>query len=127
MQTIINDMVDKTANEDGDLDRVFHALSDPTRRSMLRRVSAGSVMFKELAEPLAISKQAASKHVHVLEDAGLVVRVIEGRTTRVTLRPDTLQKIEDWVDFYRSFWTDSLETLASVVDGDPDKTERTVD
>ncbi len=113
----INHMVDNLPAQNQQLDRVFHALADPTRRSLLRRLATGSVLVKELAEPLDISKQAVSKHLHVLEDASLVVRVAEGRTTRVTLRPDTLKQVEDWVEFYRSFWTDGMEALADIVDG----------
>lgn len=120
---IINHMVDETTQQGQRLDRVFHALADPTRRSMLRRLSSGSVLVKELAEPLDMSKQAVSKHLHVLEDAGLVVRMAEGRTTRVTIRPDTLRQVEDWVDFYRGFWTDSMDALVDVVDGGLSKEE----
>lgn len=104
--------------ESSRLDSLFHALSDPTRRSILQRLAGGGALVKELAEPFAISKQAVSKHLHVLDAAGLVVRVAEGRSTRIELRSEALQHVEDWVSFFRGFWTDSLEALADVVDGD---------
>jgi DNA-binding transcriptional ArsR family regulator len=100
------------------LDTVFHALSDSTRRSILQRLAEGGVLVKDLAEPFDMSKQAVSKHLHVLEEAGLVVKVAEGRSTRVQLRPEMLRHVEDWVSFYRGFWTDSLAALASIVDGE---------
>jgi DNA-binding transcriptional ArsR family regulator len=103
-------------DEDPRLDTVFRALSDPTRRAILRRLAGGGALVKDLAEPFAMSKQAVSKHLHVLEEAGLVVKVIEGRSTRVMLRPEALRHVENWVAFYRGFWTDSLAALADIVD-----------
>jgi DNA-binding transcriptional ArsR family regulator len=100
------------------LDTVFRALSDSTRRAILRRLAGGGALVKDLAEPFAMSKQAVSKHLHVLEEAGLVVKMAEGRSTRVKLRPEVLRHVEDWVSFYRGFWTDSLAALADIVDGE---------
>jgi DNA-binding transcriptional ArsR family regulator len=111
-------MVDRSAQLDG----VFRALSDSTRRAMLQRLAGGGALVKDLAEPFAMSKQAVSKHLHVLEEAGLVVKMAEGRSTRVTLRPEMLRHVEDWVAFYRGFWTDSLAALADIVD-DPEEIE----
>lgn len=105
---------------DGDshLDTVFHALSDSTRRAILQRLAGGGALVKDLAEPFAMSKQGVSKHLQVLEEAGLVVKVTEGRSTRVILRPEALQHVQDWVAFYRDFWTDSLAALADIVDNE---------
>ena len=114
MRLIINHMVDGSFQ----LDTVFHALSDSTRRDILRRLVGGGALVKDLAQPFAMSKQAVSKHLHVLEEAGLVVKIAEGRSTRVRLRPEGLRKVEDWVSFYRGFWTDSLTALAGIVDGE---------
>jgi DNA-binding transcriptional ArsR family regulator len=100
------------------LDTVFHALSDSTRRAILQRLAGGGALVKDLAEPFAMSKQAVSKHLHVLEEAGLVVKMAEGRSTRVKLRPEVLRHVEDWVSFYRGFWTDSLAALADIVDSE---------
>lgn len=107
-------MVDRSSR----LDTVFHALSDSTRRAMLQRLAGGGALVKDLAEPFAMSKQAVSKHLHVLEEAGLVVKMAEGRSTRVELRPEVLRHVEDWVSFYRVFWTDSLAALSDIVDGE---------
>ena len=103
-------------DEDLHLDSVFHALSDSTRRAILLRLAGGSALVKDLAEPFAMSKQGVSKHLQVLEEAGLVAKVAEGRSTRVMLRPEALRHIEDWVAFYRGFWTDRLAALAELVD-----------
>jgi DNA-binding transcriptional ArsR family regulator len=108
--------------ENYQLDSVFHALSDSTRRSILRRLAGGGTLVKDLAEPFAMSKQAVSKHLHVLDEAGLVVKVAEGRTTRVELKPEALRHVEDWVSFFRGFWTDSLAALADIVDGEEEET-----
>jgi DNA-binding transcriptional ArsR family regulator len=103
-------------DEDAQLDMVFHALADPTRRAIIRRLAGGGALVKDLAEPFAMSKQAVSKHLQVLEEAGLIAKVAEGRSIRVQLRPRALRHVEDWVSFYRGFWTDSLAALANIVD-----------
>jgi DNA-binding transcriptional ArsR family regulator len=115
----INHMVVKSAQ----LDTLFHALSDATRRSILQQLAGGGALVKDLAEPFAMSKQAVSKHLHVLEKAGLVVKKAEGRSTRVRLRPKPLRQVEDWVSFYRGFWARSLVALAEVVDGEEETPE----
>jgi DNA-binding transcriptional ArsR family regulator len=96
------------------LDAVFHALSDPTRRSMLHRLLAGERTITELAEPCAMSLAGASKHVRVLERAGLVRRTIRGRTHRCRLDAAPLADARAWLERYRRYWTsrlDALETL----------------
>ena len=116
---IINYMVAESSR----LDTLFRALSDSTRRAILERLARGGALVKDLAEPFEMSKQAVSKHLHVLEQAGLVVKVPEGRSTRVTLRPEPLRQVEDWVSFYRGFWIDSLRALADIVDGNEETGE----
>ena len=86
------------------LDRTFAALADPTRRAILERLAAGEATVSELAEPFPVSIQAVSKHLKVLEGAGLIVR---GRTAQ--LRPSRLdgaplKEAADWIDGYRRFW-----------------------
>jgi DNA-binding transcriptional ArsR family regulator len=86
------------------LDRTFAALADPTRRAILGRLASGDATVSELAEPLPISIQAVSKHLKVLEGAGLITR---GRTAQ--LRPSHLEgtplkQVADWVEGYRGFW-----------------------
>lgn len=108
---------------DYSLDSVFRALADGTRRSILQRLARGDLLVKDLAEPFDMSKQAVSKHLHVLEEAGLVVKEPEGRSTRVRLQAEPLRQVEDWVSFYRDFWTGSLAALAEIVDEEEDSGE----
>jgi DNA-binding transcriptional ArsR family regulator len=93
----------------------FAALADPTRRDIvarLARVPAGSpVAVSELAEPYAISLQAVSKHVQVLERAGLIACAKEGRVRRCRLLPDRLRDIGAWLDAYRGFWEERFDAL----------------
>jgi DNA-binding transcriptional ArsR family regulator len=103
-------------DERGRLDRVFHALSDETRRAILQRLAGGGVLVKDLAVPFAMSKQAVSKHLQVLEEAGLVAKVAEGRSTRVTLEPEALRHVEVWVSFYRAFWTERVGRLEKLLE-----------
>lgn len=94
-----------------ELDRLFHALADPTRRAMLRRLADGEHNLGELAAPFAMSFPAASKHVRVLEAAGLVSRRKQGRVHRVRIEADRLRAAQAWIDFYARYWTSRLEDL----------------
>lgn len=101
------------------LDGVFHALSDPTRRAMLRSLAAGQRTISELAAPFDISFAAVSKHVRVLEGAGLLRRQIEGRTHVCRLDPAPLEAAEAWLRFYQRFWSagfDALDALLAAED-----------
>ncbi|WP_132956029.1 metalloregulator ArsR/SmtB family transcription factor [Rhizobium sp. BK251] len=91
------------------LDAVFHALSDPTRRAMLRRLAEGEQKVGELAEPFDISLAAASKHIKVLEGAGLVQREVRGRThiCRLDVRP--MHAGVEWMRHYEKFWNMRLD------------------
>ena len=73
-------------------------------------------MVTELAEPFAMSLPAVSKHLKVLERAGLVTRTVDGRIHRCALAPEPLQKAEQWIDRYRPFWEDTLEALSRYVE-----------
>src|SRR5262249_58983491 len=97
------------------LDSVFHALGDPTRRRMLRDLAGGERTVGQLAEPFAISFQAASKHIKVLENAGLIHREVRGRTHLCRLRPGPLARAHDWLSKYESFWIDRLDTLEQLL------------
>jgi DNA-binding transcriptional ArsR family regulator len=97
------------------LDGVFHALADPTRRAMLRQLAAGQRTISELAAPFRMSFAAASKHVRVLEAAGLVRRRIEGRTHVCRIEPAPLAAAEEWLRFYEGFWTARFDTLAALL------------
>jgi DNA-binding transcriptional ArsR family regulator len=93
------------------LDSVFHALSHRTRRAMLRRLAAGEHNIGELAAPHRMSFAAASKHVKVLEKAGLVRRRVDGRAHMCRLEPQLLCTADEWLRFYERFWTERLELL----------------
>jgi DNA-binding transcriptional ArsR family regulator len=101
------------------LDAVLHALSDRTRRALLKRLATGPAMVGELAKPIAMTRVAVSKHLRVLEDAQLVSRTIVGRVHRCALRPEALREVEQWLAGHRAFWTEKLEALARFAeDGD---------
>lgn len=93
------------------LDIVFRALSDATRRGMLARLALGEKTIGELAEPFAMSFAGASKHVKVLEEAGLIRREVRGRTHVCTLEPGPLASADQWLRHYERFWTSRLDTL----------------
>ena len=93
------------------LNSVFHALGDATRRQMLRKLALGERTVGELAEPFAMSLAAASKHVKALENAGLIHREVRGRTHLCRLDPGPLAGAHQWLSFYEHFWTDRLDVL----------------
>ena len=93
------------------LNTVFHALGDATRRQMLRQLSDGERTVGQLAEPFAISLAAASKHIKVLENAGLIRREVRGRTHLCRLDPGPLANAQEWLSFYERFWTGHLDVL----------------
>jgi DNA-binding transcriptional ArsR family regulator len=97
------------------LDGVFHALADPTRRGMLRSLARRERNIGELAAPYRMSLAAASKHVRVLESAGLVRRRIQGRTHVCRIEPSPLAKAEEWLRFYERFWTERLDALNALL------------
>ncbi len=96
---------------DKDLNLVFHALGDATRRQMLRDLARGERTVSQLAEPFAISLAAASKHIKALESAGLIRREIRWRTHVCRLNPEPLAGAHEWLGFYERFWTDRLGLL----------------
>ena len=94
------------------LDRTFAALADPTRRAILSQLALGDANVSELAEPFSISLPAISKHLRVLEDAGLMIRVKEGRTHHCHLHAEPLGDAVEWIEEARRFWSDRLDELA---------------
>lgn len=100
------------------LDRVFHALADPTRRAMVDSLAAGERNISELAAPFSMSFAAASKHVRVLEGAGLVRRRVVGRSHVCRLEPAPLAAANDWLRFYERLWTDQLDALDALLKAD---------
>jgi len=97
------------------LDAVFRALADPTRRSMLRTLAAGEQNIGELAAPFRMSFAAASKHVKVLEGAGLVRRHVQGRRHVCRIQPGPLAAADEWLHSYRRLWTEQLDRLDSLL------------
>lgn len=102
------------------LDGVFHALADPTRRAMLRSLAEGQQTISQLAAPYAISFTAASKHVKVLERAGLLRRRIRGRTHICQLEPQPLASADRWLRYYEQLWTTQLDALAALFEAEDD-------
>ncbi|MER9071775.1 metalloregulator ArsR/SmtB family transcription factor [Mesorhizobium sp. M0904] len=93
------------------MDAVFHALGDATRRHMLRDLADGEKTVSQLAEPFAMSLAAASKHIKALENAGLIRREVRGRTHLCRLAPGPLASAHQWLSFYERFWTGRLDVL----------------
>jgi len=106
------------------LDDVFHAIADRTRRDMLRRLAAGERTVTELAEPCAMSLAAASKHVRVLERAGLVRRTIRGRTHHCRLEARRLADAQQWLAFYQRFWAERFDALDSLLSSRADDDQK---
>ena len=103
-----NHMVELLASE---LTPIFHALSDPTRRRMLIELTSGERTVSQLAVPFAMSLAAASKHIKVLEGAGLIEREVRGRAHLCRLDPGPLETAHEWLSFYERFWTARLDIL----------------
>jgi DNA-binding transcriptional ArsR family regulator len=97
---------------DPNLDVLFLALADPTRRGMVARLSRGPATVGELGKPYPVSKPAVTKHVKALENAGLILRERDGRFHRCVLVPDVMRRGEEWIERHRRFWEASLERLA---------------
>ena len=98
------------------LDRTFAALADPTRRRILAHLSRGDKRVTHLARPYAISLPAVSKHLRVLEKAGLLRRRRYGRVHEMQLDAGPLKKAAQWVEEYRKFWEGSLDRLAAYLE-----------
>lgn len=107
------------------LSLVFGALADPTRRAILARLSQGEASVGQLAAPHDMSLAAVSKHIKVLEAAGLIARKKSAQYSYCTLVAGPLRDLQGWLDAYRQFWDDNLDQfeayLAELQRGDPDK------
>lgn len=93
------------------LSSAFSALADPTRRAILSRLAHGEATVNELAEPFPVSLQAVSKHLKVLERAGLITRARAARSRPCRLRAAPLGEVTDWLEDYRRFWEQSFDRL----------------
>ena|SRR5882724_4126492 len=94
------------------LNSTFAALADPTRRAILARLSSGDASVTELAKPFDMSMPAISKHLKVLERAGLITRGRDAQLRPCHLNADPLKDAAGWIDHYRTFWEQSLDRLA---------------
>ena len=99
------------------LDRTFAALADPTRRAIMERLSAGEATVSELAEPFPVSVQAVSKHLKVLEGAGLITRGRSGQLRPSRIDGQALREAAEWIDGYRSFWERGFERMEKRLGG----------
>ena len=97
------------------LDATFAALSDPTRRAMVKTLSRGPASVHGLTEPFALSQQMISKHIACLVRARIVIKTRRGRESICTLRPKAIKTVSDWAISYRQFWEESFEKLEVVV------------
>ncbi len=117
-------MVELQAQRDpNEIDAVFHALASQARRDMLGRLAGAELTVGQLAAPLAMSLAAASKHVQVLERAGLVRRTVTGRQHFCRLDPAPLASPFAWLRFYERFWNERLDSLQALLDSDTAKDE----
>ena len=94
-----------------ELEVTFAALSDPTRREIVERLAKGAARVSDLAVPFDMSLNAVSKHLKVLERAGLVRRTREGREHHIALDPEPIRRIAGWASRYERFWSDRLDKL----------------
>jgi DNA-binding transcriptional ArsR family regulator len=101
---------------DAALDRAFMALADPVRRAIVARLARGDATVNELAEPFAITKQAVSKHIQVLEHAGLVTRSRDAQRRPVHLDAAALERLTAWIDRYRLIAEDRFRRLDALLE-----------
>ena len=104
-----------TATKSDPLDQVFMSLADGTRREIVQMLSKGEKTMSQLSEPFSMSMAAVSKHVKVLEKAGLLKRRVEGRTHFLTLVPEQLTGALDWISVYRYFWSQRFDELDKLI------------
>ena len=97
------------------LDTTFAALSDPTRRAMIERLSNGPASVRGLTEPFALSQQMISKHIAYLVRARMVIKTKRGRESMCRLRPEAIKTVSDWALNYRRFWEERFDKLEVVI------------
>jgi DNA-binding transcriptional ArsR family regulator len=96
---------------EAELDRIFQALSDATRRSILRRVADNELTISDIAAPYDLTFAAVSKHLKVLDEAGLIGRRKDGSYQMIRLNPEAMKTAEQWLSFYQQFWTARLDAM----------------
>lgn len=108
-------------NQPTNLDLLFQALADPTRRAMIDRLSRGPASVSELAKPFAMSLPAVVQHLQALESSGLVSSQKVGRVRTVTIQPDALSLAEQWLNDRRTLWAKRLDRLEDILAEDDDE------
>jgi len=93
------------------LNDVLTAISHPTRRAIIKRLANGPARFLDIAEPFDVALNAVTKHLKLLERAGLIEREKQGREVSISLRPEALRLVADWLHEYERFWTERLDTF----------------
>ena len=106
---------------DKQLDQIFYALSDRSRRQILSDLREGTYFVKDLARKFSFSKAATSKHLSVLEKANLIHKHRIGRDVRCSINPKTIQTVDQWVQFYTQFWNERLDTLEELLQSHTDE------
>ena len=100
---------------------VFAALAHPTRREIVERVSGGAATVGEATRGLGVSKPTISRHLKALEEAGVVTRVVAGRTHRLALRPDTLAETAEWIESQRTRWEHLFDVVGEYLKEGPER------
>ncbi len=114
---MLSTIQDKDILREAQLDKIFHALADKTRRTLLAGLAEnGPSMVTELAEPFDISLPAVSRHIKVLENADLVDRSVDGRVHKCSLDAEPLKEVENWLNYYKNFWSTNLDELARYIE-----------
>jgi DNA-binding transcriptional ArsR family regulator len=106
-------------NHDARLDQAFGALAHPIRRGILARLSTGEASVAELAKPFRVSAPAITKHMRILEQAGLLSRKKEGRKHRCRLEEERMKEASAWIEEHRKFWNDKLDALERYLKENP--------
>ena len=107
-------------NYQAQLDLTFYAISDPTRRAILSQLAQGQAAIMDLASPHSMSLPAISKHIRVLEKAGLLTRTKKGRVNYCSLNANPLREAEKWLVFYQRFWNTRLDALEKFLEENPE-------
>lgn len=111
-------MTEAVLHYDDRLDRIFQALANRTRRALIDMLAHGPAMVTDLAKPFGMSLNAISKHLIVLERAGLITRTIEGRVHSCALEAGPMASAEEWLAAYEQFWNSNLDSLANFVEAE---------
>lgn len=108
--------IDLTAQSSPNLDTVFAAMADPTRRAILSRLAKGEASVNEIASPFEMSQPAISKHLKVLERAGLITRAVDQQRRPARLNAEPMREAVAWLEEFRTFWTSSFDQLDGLLD-----------